>query len=168
MPSTIKRRPLNSFLGCISLRNGALITGILSMIAAALTMLYVIFTNHKLYTILIELPQTTIKIILIFNLFMTIVISGIMILGVLKERKFFLVVWIILGIMLVISWVISVIYWEIHYLIERQYLESVTWLLIGLVIAILYFYLWLVVYCYYLKLKEEDQRLPYYKPANSR
>lgn len=163
-----KRRPLDSFFGCTSLRNGALITGILSMISAALTMIYIIFTKDKLHTILIELPQTTIKIILVFNLFMTIVISGILVLGVLKERKFFLVIWIILGIMLVISWVISVLYWGFYYLWNHQYLEATVWIIIGIVISILYFYMWLVVYCYYLKLKEEDQRLPYYKPANLR
>lgn len=163
-----KHRPLDSCCGCISLKNGSLITGILSMVAAALTMIYIIFTKDKLHTILIDLPQTTIKIILVFNLFMTIVISGVLVLGVLKERKFFLVVWIVLGIMLIISWLISVVYWGFYYLFNHQYLESVVWFIIGIVISALYFYLWLVVYCYYLKLKEEDERLPYYKPAHLR
>lgn len=76
---------LNSCCLCQSLRTGSIINGILGIICSILTIFAIIFIKADFKTLLFDfLPQSVIRIFLIVNLCMTIIISILMIVGVVK------------------------------------------------------------------------------------
>ncbi|ALC45880.1 CG10311, partial [Drosophila busckii] len=95
----------------------------------------VIFTTRVHFkTIIFDfIPNDIVKIILVINLCMTILISLLMIVGVLKRYHYLMVPWVVLGIMISIGLFISVIYTGIVFFIDGFFLTGVLWLIFGLI-----------------------------------
>lgn len=79
-------KPLvNSCCLCQSTRNGSVISGILAIVLSILTIIVIFTSRVQFKTIVFDfLPSDVVKIILVINLCMTILISLLMIIGVLK------------------------------------------------------------------------------------
>lgn len=160
---------LNSCCGCWSLKIGSIVSGVLGIVIGALTLVYILVTDVKMKTIVIDtLPSDVVKIILALNLIMTMLISALLIVGVLKRNKFMMLPWVILGIMLAVGALISVIYTTVMLFIGKHVLTGVIWLIFGLIFVAIYTYLWFVVFSYYQLLQEEKGRGPYSRPQYQR
>lgn len=160
---------LNSCCGSWSLKTGSIVSGVLGILIGALTLIYILVANVKMKTIVIDtLPPDVVKIILALNLIMTMLISALLIVGVLKRNKFMMLPWVILGIMLAIGALISVIYTTVIMFIGKHVLTGVIWLICGLIFVAIYTYLWFVVFSYYQLLQEEKGRGPYSRPQYQR
>lgn len=134
-------------------------------IVLSIISIIVIFTTRvEFKTILMDwLPQNVVKIIFVLNLCMTILISLLMILGVLKKNHYLMMPWVILGFMLVIGLLISVIYTAVMYFIDGFVLGGSLWLAIGLISVVIYAYMWAVVYSCFIEQKNENERGQYSK-----
>ena len=76
---------VNSCCGCQSLRTGSLISGILGIILAIISLIVMFLVRVDFKTIIFDfLPSSVVKIILAVNLCMTMLICLLMIIGVLK------------------------------------------------------------------------------------
>lgn len=70
---------------CLPLRTGSIITGIASILMSIATIIIVLTVRAHFRTILLDfLPPSVVKIVIVFNLCMTILISAIMIVGAVK------------------------------------------------------------------------------------
>ncbi|XP_054284036.1 uncharacterized protein LOC129001573 isoform X2 [Macrosteles quadrilineatus] len=160
---------LNSCCGCASLKVGTIISGALGVVIGAVTLVFILVTDVKLQTIVIDtLPSDIVKIILAINLVMTMLISVLLIIGALKRNRFMMLPWVILAIMLAIGLAISVIYTAVVFFMHKQAFGACLWLLFGLSSVAIYVYLWFVVFSYYQLLQEEKGRGPYSRPAYRR
>uniref|UniRef100_A0A1B6GSR1 MARVEL domain-containing protein n=1 Tax=Cuerna arida TaxID=1464854 RepID=A0A1B6GSR1_9HEMI len=170
MAQALKRMPmLNSCCGCASLKVGTIISGALGVVIGAVTLVFVLVTDVKLQTIVIDtLPPNIVKIILAINLVMTMLISVLLIIGALKRNRFMMLPWVILAIMLAIGLAISIIYTAVVFYLHNYVLGGTLWLIIGLSCVAIYVYLWFVVFSYYQLLQEEKGRGPYSRPAYRR
>ncbi|XP_014273805.1 uncharacterized protein [Halyomorpha halys] len=149
----------------LSLKVGSVITGILGMLIGATTLIFVLISNVKMRTILIDtLPPEIVKIIIAINLVMTVFISLLLIVGVLKRNRWIMLPWVILAIMLAIGLAISIIYTAVVFFIHKEVLSGTLWIIIGFLSIAIYVYLWFVVYSYYKLLEEEKGRGPYGRP----
>nr|CAD7405557.1 unnamed protein product [Timema cristinae] len=106
------------------------------------------------------------KIILAVNLFMTAVISAILIYGAIKRNKFMMLPWVVLAFMLAIGILITIIWTAVVFFIDGFVLSGVLTIVIGFIGLAVYVYLWMVVYSYFQLLMEEDGRGPYVKPMS--
>ncbi|XP_055534156.1 uncharacterized protein LOC129723767 isoform X2 [Wyeomyia smithii] len=155
---------LSSCCRCYSLRTGSIISGILGIVLSIISIIVIFTTRVEFKTILMDwLPQNVVKIIFVLNLCMTILISLIMILGVIKKNHYLMMPWVILGIMLAIGLLISVIYTAVVYFIEGLVLGGTLWIVIGLVSVVVYTYMWTVVYSHFIEQKNENERGRYSK-----
>ncbi|XP_075231428.1 uncharacterized protein LOC142330191 isoform X2 [Lycorma delicatula] len=160
---------LDSCCGRWSLKVGTIISGVLGVIIGAVTLIFVLTTNVKMQTIVIDtLPSHIVKIILAINLVMTMIISALLVIGAIKRNRFMMLPWVILAIMLAIGLAISVIYTAVVFFIHKQALGGVLWLIFGLISVAIYVYLWLVVFSYFQLLQEEKGRGPYDRSAYKR
>ncbi|XP_062544736.1 uncharacterized protein LOC134211654 [Armigeres subalbatus] len=149
---------------CYSLRTGSLISGAMGIILSIISIIVIFTTRVEFKTILMDwLPQNVVKIIFVLNLCMTILISLLMILGVLKKNHYLMMPWVILGIMLVIGLLISVIYTAVVYFIDGFVLGGTLWIVIGLISVVIYTYMWAVVYSFFVEQKNENERGRYSK-----
>ncbi|KXJ84019.1 uncharacterized protein LOC109408232 [Aedes albopictus] len=149
---------------CYSLRTGSLISGIMGIVLSIISIIVIFTTRVEFKTILMDwLPQNVVKIIFVLNLCMTILISLLMILGVLKKNHYLMMPWVILGFMLVIGLLISVIYTAVMYFIDGFVLGGSLWLAIGLISVVIYAYMWAVVYSCFIEQKNENERGQYSK-----
>ena len=79
----------NTCCGCQSLRTGSIISGILAILLSIASIVVMFVTDVEFKTIVLDwLPSNVVKIILVLNLVMTILISIVMIVGVLKVSIF--------------------------------------------------------------------------------
>ncbi|XP_053687609.1 uncharacterized protein LOC128737077 [Sabethes cyaneus] len=155
---------LSSCCRCYSLKTGSIVSGVLGIVLSVISIIVIFTTRVEFKTILMDwLPQNVVKIIFVLNLCMTILISLIMILGVLKKNHFLMMPWVILGIMLAIGLLISVIYTAVVYFIEGFVLGGTLWIIIGLVSVVVYTYMWAVVYSHFVVQKNENERGRYSK-----
>ncbi|XP_049546281.1 uncharacterized protein LOC125957546 [Anopheles darlingi] len=149
---------------CYSLRGGSIATGILGIVLSIISIILIFTVRIDFKTILMDwLPQNVVKIIYALNLVMTILISLLMILGVVKKNHIFMMPWVVLGLMLAIGLLISVIFNAVVYYIDGFVLGGTLWLVIGLIAVVIYVYLWVVVYSYFTTLKNENDRGRYAK-----
>lgn len=78
---------VNSCCRCIPLRTGSIITGIASILMSIILIIIVLTVRAHFKTILFDfLPPSVVKIVIVFNLCMTILISAIMIVGAVKVQ----------------------------------------------------------------------------------
>lgn len=135
------------------------------MLIGATTLVFVLVSNVKMRTILIDtLPPEIVKIIIAINLVMTVFISLLLIIGVLKRNRWIMLPWVILAIMLAIGLAISILYTAVVFFIHKEVLSGTLWIIIGFLSIAVYVYLWFVVYSYYKLLEEEKGRGPYGRP----
>lgn len=74
---------------CLPLRTGSIITGIATILMSIVTIIIVLTVRAHFKTILFDfLPPSVVKIVIVFNLCMTILISAIMIIGAIKVKHF--------------------------------------------------------------------------------
>ncbi|EZA51506.1 hypothetical protein X777_09850 [Ooceraea biroi] len=135
--------------------------------------LILIFTaNVEWKTIIVDvLDKTAVKIIFAINLCMTILISTLLLVGVIRKNTFMMLPWVVLGIMLAVALLVSVLYTAIMFFIHHEVINGVLWLILGLMAVVFYTYMWLVVYSYFhqLKIEKMSGRMgPYGKPYNYR
>uniref|UniRef100_A0A182PW61 MARVEL domain-containing protein n=1 Tax=Anopheles epiroticus TaxID=199890 RepID=A0A182PW61_9DIPT len=155
---------VNSCCRCYSLRSGSISTGVLGILLSIISIILIFTVRIDFKTILMDwLPQNVVKIIYALNLVMTILISLLMIMGVMKKNHIFMMPWVVLGLMLAIGLLISVIYNAVVYFIDGFVLGGTLWLVIGLLSVVIYVYLWIVVYSYFVTLKNENDRGRYSK-----
>ncbi|XP_078041571.1 uncharacterized protein LOC144472399 [Augochlora pura] len=163
---------LTSCCGCYSLKLGTIFTGILGIILSIISLVLVFTLNVEWKTILIDvLDQSIVKIIFAINLCMTILISTLLLVGVVRKNTFMMLPWVALGIILAIGLLISVIYTAIMFFVNHETLNGILWLIIGLIAVVIYTYLWLVVYSHFQQLKYDklNSRMgPYGRPYNYR
>lgn len=154
---------------CGSLKWGTIITGLLGIILAIATLIFVLVTNVKMQTIVIDtLPPLIVKIILAINLVMTVLISGLLVIGAIRRSKYMMLPFVVLGIMLAIGLFISIMYTSVTNFIKGKELLGSIWLVGGLISVAIYVYLWLVVFSYYQLVQEEGGRGPYMKSSYRR
>ncbi|XP_018334459.1 uncharacterized protein LOC108743392 [Agrilus planipennis] len=155
---------LKTFCRCGSLRTGTLVAGVAGIILAILGII-LLFTIHvDVRTIVIDwLPKWIVRIIMAINFAMTILISFLLILGVIKRNMFLMLPWVLLGIMLAIGLLVSVIYTAVQYYIDGDTLNGTFWIVFGLLSFVVYLYMWLVVYSFFVIIKEEYDRGAYTK-----
>jgi len=155
---------LKSCCLCQSLRNGSIISGILAIILSIATIIVIFTTRIAFKTIVFDwIPTDIVKIILVINLCMTILISLLMIVGVLKRNHYLMMPWVVLGIMIAIGLLVSVIYTAVVFFIDGFLLTGVLWLIFGLISTAIMTYCWCVVYSEYTNLSDENERGRYNK-----
>lgn len=82
---------LNSCCRCLPLRTGSIITGIASILMSIVTIIIVLMVRAHFKTILFDfLPPSVVRIVIVFNLCMTILISAIMVVGAVKVKTHFI------------------------------------------------------------------------------
>ncbi|XP_037953642.1 uncharacterized protein LOC119683848 [Teleopsis dalmanni] len=156
--------PLKTCCFCQSLRNGSIISGILAILLSIITIIVIFTTRVAFKTIFFDwIPTNIVKIILVINLCMTILISLLMIVGVLKRNHYLMMPWVVLGIMIAIGLLVSVIYTAVVFFIDGFVLTGVLWLVFGLIACAILTYCWVVVYSQYCILSEESERGRYNK-----
>ncbi|KAK6643293.1 hypothetical protein RUM43_004798 [Polyplax serrata] len=97
---------------------------------------------------------------------MTMLISIMLIIGAVKRKRWFMLPWVVLAIILAIGLAISVIYTAVEFYIHKDYVGGTLGLVIGLVLVGVHIYLWLVVLSYYQLVQEEKNRGPYGRPMS--
>ncbi|XP_020300300.1 uncharacterized protein LOC109863974 [Pseudomyrmex gracilis] len=155
-----------------SLKTGTIFSGVCGIVLAVISLILIFTVNIEWKTIIIDiLDKTTVKIIFAINLCMTILISTLLIIGVLKKNTFMMLPWVVLGIMLAVGLLVSVLYTSIMFFINHEVLNGVLWLVFGLIAVVVYTYMWLVVFSYFhqLRIEKMNRRIgPYGKPYNYR
>lgn len=155
---------LSTCCGCSSLRTGSIISGILAIVLSIITIIVIFTTRVVFKTFLLDwLDSEVVKIILVINLCMTILISTLMMVGVLKRNHYLMLPWVVLGIMIAIGLLISVIYTGVMFFIDGYVLTGVLWLIFGLLCVVILTYCWCIVYSEYFELSEESARGRYNK-----
>lgn len=156
---------LDNCCRCGTLRTGTIITGSLG-IALGVIGLVSVLTVNKLHanTILIELPETVVRIILAVNMVMTIFISSLLIFGAIKRNRWLMLPFVVLALMLAIGMLISVLYTSVEHFVKKDPILGSCWLIFGLIGVVVHVYLWCVVFSYYQMVREERGRGPYGKP----
>ncbi|KAG5682323.1 hypothetical protein PVAND_011682 [Polypedilum vanderplanki] len=151
---------LRSCCGCYSLKTGTIIAGTLGVLLAIATIVIILTTKIDFKTIIFDdiIPKQILKIILIINLCMTIILSGLLIIGAIIRNQYLFLPWIILGIMLCIGLLVDVIYTAVVFFLDKNNTAGILWLVIGLICVVIFFYLWAVVLSYFLQLKEQNDR----------
>ncbi|XP_063240377.1 uncharacterized protein LOC134541127 [Bacillus rossius redtenbacheri] len=157
---------LDSCCRCGSLRTGTIVSGALGIVIGIVTMILVLVTNVKFKTVILDfLPKEVLKIMLAVSLFMTAVISALLIFGAAKRNKFLMLPWVVLAFMLSIGILVTIIWAAVVSFIDGFALQGALILLFGLLGLGVYVYMWMVVYSYFQLLMEEGGRGPYGKPA---
>uniref|UniRef100_A0A1A9UF14 Uncharacterized protein n=1 Tax=Glossina austeni TaxID=7395 RepID=A0A1A9UF14_GLOAU len=129
--------PLKSCCFCQSLRNGSIISGLLAIVLSIITIVIIFTTRVTFKTIIFDwVPPNIVKIILVINLCMTILISTLMIIGVIKRNHYLMMPWVVLGIMIAIGLLVSVIYTAVVFFIDGFVLTGVLWLVFGLIACV--------------------------------
>ncbi|KMQ98418.1 hypothetical protein RF55_1216 [Lasius niger] len=88
-----------------------------------------------------------------------------------EKNTFMMLPWVVLGIMLAVGLFVSVLYTAIMFFINHEVMNGVLWLIFGLLVVVVYTYMWLVVYSYFQELRIEklSKRMgPYGKPYTYR
>lgn len=145
---------------CQSLRTGSIIAGV-GAILLSIVSIIIAFTARATYrTIFFDwLPPWIVKIIIVFNLCMTILISAIMIVGAMKvswyqilqnkrkeiltfflsenqfisQRNHYLMLpWVVLGCMLIVGFLLSIIYTGVMFIIDGLIMTAVVLLILGI------------------------------------
>ena len=147
-------------------------TGICGIILSIISLVLIFTLNVEWKTILIDvLDKNIVRIIFAINLCMTILISTLLIVGVLKKNTFMMIPWVVLGIILAVGLLVSVLYTSIMFFVNHEVINGVLWLVLGLVAVVVYTYLWLVVYSYFQQLRYDkvNSRMgPYGRPYSYR
>ncbi|XP_015127802.1 uncharacterized protein LOC107048876 isoform X2 [Diachasma alloeum] len=153
-----------------SLRFGTLFTGFLGIILSIATILLILLADMEIRMVIVDIfSKTVTRIIVIINLFMTIFISSLLIYGAWKKKRFLMLPWIVLGLMIAIGLLISIFYTAISHMINISIWGGVLWLVIGLIVFVIYVYLWVVVLSYHRQLKDDKLKGkidPYGRPYN--
>ncbi|XP_019868107.1 uncharacterized protein LOC109596943 [Aethina tumida] len=155
---------LNKFCCCGSLRLGTLVAAISAIVFSIIGIIAIPLLKVKLSTIVLDwLPPLVVKIIIIINLIMTIIISILMIVGVIKRNMYLMAPWVILGFMLAIGLLVSILMTSINFYIEDDTLNGSLWLGLGLVAFVVYCYMWLVAFSFFYVIYQESGRGAYTK-----
>ncbi|KAK1118678.1 hypothetical protein K0M31_014982 [Melipona bicolor] len=155
--ATVVSMQLTSLCGYYSLKAGTLLTGILCIILSIISLILIFTLNVEWKMIIIDaLDQSIVKIIFAINLCMTILISTLLIIGALKRNTFMMLPWVVLGLILVVSLLVSILYTSIMFFVNHAAINGILWLVIGIVAVVIYMYLWLVVYSYFQYLRYDN------------
>lgn len=147
-----------------SLATGSIVSGVFGIILAIAALIVLFTVRAEFRTIVFDwFPQIVVKIILAVNLCMTIFISILLIVGVIRRNHYMMMPWVVLGITIAIGVLISVIYTAVVLFIEGYVLAGCIWLFGGLIAFAIYTYMWVVVYSHFMVLKEERSRGRYNK-----
>lgn len=147
---------------CQSLRTGSIIAGV-GAILLSIVSIIIAFTARATYrTIFFDwLPPWIVKIIIVFNLCMTILISAIMIVGAMKRNHYLMLPWVVLGCMLIVGFLLSIIYTGVMFIIDGLIITAVVLLILGILTCVFFAYMWCVVYSHFTELREEQKRGKY-------
>jgi len=96
---------------------------------------------------------------------MTIFISLLLLIGIIKRNMYLMMPWVILAVMVVIGLLISVLYTAIKFYIDGDTYNGTMWLVFGLIAVVICAYMWLVVYSFFLIVKEICERRAAYEKA---
>nr|CAI5827591.1 unnamed protein product [Callosobruchus analis] len=107
------------------------------------------------------LPKWIVQIIIVLNLCMTIILSIVMIMGVLRRNWYLMIPWVILGGMLIFGLLVSILWNAINFYIEGYPLNATLWLVLGLISFVIYCYMWYVSFSYFANLREEYNKGAY-------
>ncbi|XP_044731903.1 uncharacterized protein LOC123294812 [Chrysoperla carnea] len=156
---------LKSCCGCYSTKVGTIITGALGIILSILTIIIILTTDFRYRTIIIDtLPTWIVKIILTINLIMTIILCALLILGAKKRNMYYMLPWVVLGLVLAIGLLVSVIYTSVVFFLDGDNFNGVFSLVFGIIFFCVYVYLWLVVFSFFQIVREEYARGVYKQP----
>ncbi|XP_055319302.1 uncharacterized protein LOC129576991 [Sitodiplosis mosellana] len=151
-----------SCCNCQSLRTGSVIAGVAAILLSIVSIIIMFTVRLQYKTIFLDwLPPWIVKIVIGFNLCMTILISIIMIVGAIKRNHYLMLPWVVLGAMLVVGLLLSVIYTGVMFIIDGHIITAVVWFIGGLIFCVIYAYMWCVVYSHFTVLREESKRGKY-------
>ncbi|KAJ8982546.1 hypothetical protein NQ317_005548 [Molorchus minor] len=94
---------------------------------------------------------------------MTIILTTIMLVGVVKRKWFLMAPWVILGGLLAIGLLVSIIINSVTFYNDGDNLWGTLWLVLGLISLVIYCYMWYVCTSFFVNLMEEAKRGSYSK-----
>jgi len=155
---------LNTCCKFNSLATGSIVSGVFGILLAIASLIVLFLVRVEFRTIVFDwFPSSVVKIILAINLCMTIFISILLIVGVIKRNHYLMMPWVVLGITIAIGLLISILYTSIAFFIQGAVVPGLFWLIFGLIAVVIYVYMWMVVYSHFIVLKEERNRGRYNK-----
>ncbi|CAG9773983.1 unnamed protein product [Ceutorhynchus assimilis] len=156
---------------CGSLRTGALVSGASAIILSIVTIIIIALVmcdilNIQIRMIVLDsiLPTLAIQIILIINFCFTIILSICLIIGILKRNFYLMMPWVILGGMLIVGLLVSVLVTSINFYTEgtpNGNFNGTLWLVLGLIVFVIYTYMWLVTFSFFYQVWQEAKRGAY-------
>ncbi|XP_072393930.1 uncharacterized protein [Diabrotica undecimpunctata] len=153
---------LSSCCGCGSLRTGTFVAGMAAIILSLIGIIVVLLVRVEFKTIVFDwLPQWAVLVIIIINLCMTILLSTLMLVGVIKRNWYLMIPWVVLGGMLAIGLLVSILINSINFYIDGDTLNGTLWLVIGLISLVVYCYMWYVSFSFFINLREESEKGAY-------
>ncbi|CAG9812789.1 unnamed protein product [Phaedon cochleariae] len=155
---------LKSCCACGSLRTGTIISGVTAILLSIIGIIIVLAVRVDIKTVVFDwLPKWAVQVIIVLNLVMTIILSTVMIIGVVRRNWYMMIPWIVLGGMLAIGLLVSILYNSIVFYIDGDNLNGTLWLVLGLISFFVYCYMWYVSFSYFANLREESERGAYSK-----
>ncbi|XP_018566136.1 uncharacterized protein LOC108907095 [Anoplophora glabripennis] len=155
---------LKSCCGCGSLRTGTIISGVAAIILCILGIILTYLNIVHLKTIVFDfLEEWIVKIIVTINMVMTIILSTLLLIGVVKRNWYLMIPWVVLGGMLAIGLLVSIIINAVHFYMDEQTKLATIWLVVGLISLVIYCYMWYVSFSFFANLREESERGAYSK-----
>ncbi|KAJ6644610.1 hypothetical protein Bhyg_09579, partial [Pseudolycoriella hygida] len=116
-----------------SLATGSIVSGVFGIILAIVSLILLFTLRVEFRTIVFDwFPTSVVKIILAINLCMTIFISILLIVGVIKRNHYLMMPWVVLGITIPIGLLISIIYTAVEFFIDGHVVSGLLWLFFGL------------------------------------
>ncbi|KAJ8923435.1 hypothetical protein NQ315_001994 [Exocentrus adspersus] len=155
---------LKSCCLCASLRTGTIISGVAAILLSIIGILLVWLVRADLKTIVFDfLPKLIVQIIVTINLIMTIILSILLLVGVMKRNWYLMIPWVVLGGMLAIGLLVSIIINSVNFYLEDNVFLGTLWLVLGLISLVIYCYMWYVSFSFFANLREESGRGAYSK-----
>ncbi|XP_056634288.1 uncharacterized protein LOC130443571 isoform X1 [Diorhabda sublineata] len=153
---------LKTFCCCGTLRTGTIISGLAAILLSIIGIIVIYVAPVDLKTIIFDwLPQWAIKVIITINLCMTVILSILLIIGVVKRNWYLMIPWVVLGGMLAIGLLISILINSINLYIDGHTLQGTLWLVVGLISLVIYCYMWYVSFSFFANLREESEKGAY-------
>ncbi|XP_022905069.1 uncharacterized protein [Onthophagus taurus] len=158
---------LKSCCFCGSLRTGTIFAALAGALLALVGIILIFTISLDLRVILLNdiLPKSVVTIIIVINFAMTIFISMLLLIGTIKRNMYFMLPWVLLGIMMPLGVLISTIFTAYNFFSEDQDTAGIICIVLGIIACIVVIYMWLVVFSFFQIVKKENEERAQYTKA---